>query len=201
MEKRKARAFGAIPMTWTVGAAVGYVLVPPYSRLIIFNVLSLLIGRRNRPLIGGYFSRPAKHWPLVFDNLFWVEHPYFLPCVVVGAITFVIFLGSLVGLREVRLSFPVSLMTLPSRLVSTDARDRTQSATGRSPRRSSSQRRQQHRNDVLLPSLLRLRLRLHRRTHSPHRPHLLALHLQLHPRSRLYSRPQNQDTLEGFVVR
>lgn len=30
-EKMKARAFGAIPLTWTVGAAVGYVLFLPDS--------------------------------------------------------------------------------------------------------------------------------------------------------------------------
>ncbi|EIM87730.1 MFS general substrate transporter [Stereum hirsutum FP-91666 SS1] len=87
-EKRKARAFGAIPMTWTVGAAIG-------------------------PLIGGYFSRPAKHWPSVFGNDFWIKHPYFLPCVIMGAITFVIFMGSLFGLRETSALASSSIHTEP----------------------------------------------------------------------------------------
>lgn len=37
-EKRKARAFGAIPMTWTVGAAIGCVSFTP-STLVISAIL------------------------------------------------------------------------------------------------------------------------------------------------------------------
>lgn len=145
-EKRKARAFGAIPMTWTVGAAIGYVFYLRFVLVLSPYRLAPDCMLLNSPLIGGYFSRPAKHWPSVFGNDFWIKHPYFLPCAIMGTITFLIFLGSVVGLREVRYSPYITrapCLQINSYLSSADicTRDRAsrypraQSLFGRRPRR------------------------------------------------------------------
>ncbi|KAF8879265.1 major facilitator superfamily domain-containing protein [Infundibulicybe gibba] len=35
------------------------------------------------PLIGGSFSRPHEHFPVVFAGQFWIDYPYFLPCAII----------------------------------------------------------------------------------------------------------------------
>ncbi|GLB44889.1 putative major facilitator superfamily protein [Lyophyllum shimeji] len=43
-------------------------------------------GTTIAPVIGGYLSRPAEHFPEYFgQNEFWKTHPYFLPCVIPAA--------------------------------------------------------------------------------------------------------------------
>ncbi|GAC98226.1 major facilitator super [Pseudozyma hubeiensis SY62] len=79
-ESNQARAFGLLPLTWTVGCLVG-------------------------PLLGGFLSRPAEKYPGWFGGEGWVgwggvweRYPFLLPCVVSSAIT----LGS-IGLGVVAL--------------------------------------------------------------------------------------------------
>ncbi|KAJ9474673.1 putative membrane protein [Pseudozyma hubeiensis] len=79
-ESNQARAFGLLPLTWTVGCLVG-------------------------PLLGGFLSRPAEKYPEIFVGGGWVgwggvweRYPFLLPCVVSSAIT----LGS-IGLGVVAL--------------------------------------------------------------------------------------------------
>ncbi|EIM87736.1 MFS general substrate transporter [Stereum hirsutum FP-91666 SS1] len=72
----RARAFRAIPLTWTVGAAVG-------------------------PFLGGTLSRPAQHFTRSFaKSNFFVQNPYFLPCATAAFITFLVFIVNVVVLRE-----------------------------------------------------------------------------------------------------
>ncbi|KAI6115686.1 major facilitator superfamily domain-containing protein [Pisolithus croceorrhizus] len=59
-----ARAFALIPIVFSVGASIAY--------------------NRNfdSPLYGGGLAKPHDHWPELFSGSFWVQYPYFLPCVV-----------------------------------------------------------------------------------------------------------------------
>lgn len=52
-----AQAFALIPVAFTVGALIA-------------------------PLYGGSLGRPHDYWPELFSGSFWVQYPYFLPCVV-----------------------------------------------------------------------------------------------------------------------
>ncbi|KAI6023477.1 major facilitator superfamily domain-containing protein [Pisolithus marmoratus] len=52
-----AQAFALIPVAFTVGASVA-------------------------PLYGGGLTKPHDQWPELFTGLFWMQYPYFLPCVV-----------------------------------------------------------------------------------------------------------------------
>lgn len=68
-ETNQARAFGLLPLTWTVGCLIG-------------------------PLLGGYLSKPAEQYPEYFSRGgkfgmggIWEEYPFFLPCAVSAVIT------------------------------------------------------------------------------------------------------------------
>ncbi|KAI6040742.1 major facilitator superfamily domain-containing protein [Pisolithus marmoratus] len=52
-----AQAFALIPITFSIGASIA-------------------------PLIGGSLAKPHDRWPKLFSGSFWVQYPYFLPCVV-----------------------------------------------------------------------------------------------------------------------
>ncbi|KAI5988258.1 MFS general substrate transporter [Pisolithus marmoratus] len=52
-----AQAFALIPITFSVGASIA-------------------------PFIGGSLAKPHDRWPELFSGSFWVQYPYFLPCVV-----------------------------------------------------------------------------------------------------------------------
>ncbi|PFH51079.1 hypothetical protein AMATHDRAFT_59768 [Amanita thiersii Skay4041] len=71
----RAQGFALLPIVWAVAATVG-------------------------PIIGGHLSRPHDHFPGTFTSKFWVEHPYFLPCAVVAGILLLVFLISVVFLKE-----------------------------------------------------------------------------------------------------
>ncbi|KAJ7650802.1 major facilitator superfamily transporter [Roridomyces roridus] len=60
----RADAFAFLPIIWAMGASIG-------------------------PLIGGSLARPHSRFPEAFSSPFWVEFPYFLPCLVTGS--FVLF--------------------------------------------------------------------------------------------------------------
>ena len=53
------------------------------------------------PLIGGVLSRPQDRWPYTFSHRFWADYPYFLPCLVSAAFTFLSFIILALYLEEV----------------------------------------------------------------------------------------------------
>jgi hypothetical protein len=55
----------------------------------------------RRPLLGGSLANPQKQFPKVFGGRFWQEFPYFLPCLAVAVIVFLIFLATFFFLKEV----------------------------------------------------------------------------------------------------
>lgn len=62
-ETNMARAFSFIPLIWFVGSTIS-------------------------PVMGGYLSHPAERFPNVFGNPFWINNPYFLPCLVAAIFAF-----------------------------------------------------------------------------------------------------------------
>jgi len=58
-ETNAARGFSMLPMSFSIGHAIG-------------------------PFLGGMLSRPQDRWPHVFSHPFWAEYPYFFPCFVVA---------------------------------------------------------------------------------------------------------------------
>ncbi|KAF8267251.1 major facilitator superfamily domain-containing protein [Lactarius quietus] len=58
-ETNAARGFSMLPMSFSIGYAIG-------------------------PFLGGMLSRPQDRWPHVFSHHFWAEYPYFFPCFVVA---------------------------------------------------------------------------------------------------------------------
>ena len=55
-----------------------------------------------RPIIGGVLSNPATRWPSTLGRIHYLrQHPYFLPCAMSGLISFVTFIISFFGLKEV----------------------------------------------------------------------------------------------------
>ncbi|KIJ08269.1 hypothetical protein PAXINDRAFT_89092 [Paxillus involutus ATCC 200175] len=70
------RAQGLLmPMTWYIGAVIG-------------------------PVIGGSLSRPQDHFPRLFAASFWVDYPYFLPCLVAAMFATLTFMMILLLLNE-----------------------------------------------------------------------------------------------------
>ncbi|KAH9023396.1 MFS general substrate transporter [Lactarius pseudohatsudake] len=74
-ETNIARGFSMLPMSYSLGYAIG-------------------------PFIGGMLSRPQDRWPHVFSHSFWAEYPYFLPCLVVAGCACASFTASLIYLEE-----------------------------------------------------------------------------------------------------
>ncbi|KAF5359367.1 hypothetical protein D9756_003058 [Leucocoprinus leucothites] len=69
-------AFSMMPLMWSAGVTLG-------------------------PIMGGVLSNPATRWPNVFGKIaVFVQHPYFLPCLVAGIISFFTFVIGFVGLKE-----------------------------------------------------------------------------------------------------
>ncbi|KAG2127825.1 MFS general substrate transporter [Suillus cothurnatus] len=58
-----AQAFAMIPVVWSLGGFLG-------------------------PAMGGALARPQDHWPALFTDPFWGNHPYFLPCAVAACLLF-----------------------------------------------------------------------------------------------------------------
>jgi hypothetical protein len=93
-ETNMARAFALIPLTWSIGSALGCVSSP---------LLEWLRNERHvrRPYIGGSLSRPHDHWPDIFNSPFWRQYPYFLPCAAVSAYGLVSVIIASAFLKEV----------------------------------------------------------------------------------------------------
>jgi len=54
-----------------------------------------------RPVIGGTLSRPQENFPRLFNDPFWGNFPYFLPCGVTAGFSLLTFGAILVFLKEV----------------------------------------------------------------------------------------------------
>ena len=58
--------------------------------------------RSIRPILGGLLAQPAVRWPDTLGKIVYLKgHPYFLPCLSAGVIAITMFLGALIGLKEV----------------------------------------------------------------------------------------------------
>ncbi|KAF4618794.1 hypothetical protein D9613_010002 [Agrocybe pediades] len=69
-------AFALIPFAWSVGSTTG-------------------------PFIGGILSNAATKWPDTLGRIAYLKsHPYFLPCLVAGLLTFLTFIFDFFGLKE-----------------------------------------------------------------------------------------------------
>ncbi|KAF8878522.1 major facilitator superfamily domain-containing protein [Infundibulicybe gibba] len=71
----RARAFSFLSINWAVGSSLG-------------------------PLMGGSFARPHERFPAVFAGQFWIDYPYFLPCLVVSSFIGFAFIIALLSLKE-----------------------------------------------------------------------------------------------------
>ncbi|KAF8644746.1 hypothetical protein AX16_008301 [Volvariella volvacea WC 439] len=71
----RAQAFALLPVVWSVGATLG-------------------------PLLGGTLSRPHERFPHYFNNPFWKQYPYFLPCIASAVFVLIAFLITLVLFKE-----------------------------------------------------------------------------------------------------
>ncbi|KAN0075327.1 Major facilitator superfamily domain containing protein [Tylopilus felleus] len=77
------------------------------NQAAVFPIYGMIwpVGTIVGPLIGGSFSHPADKYPLFFDNGFWREYPYFLPCLA----------AAIIALIGVALGFAFLEETLPSK--------------------------------------------------------------------------------------
>ncbi|KAJ7589891.1 major facilitator superfamily transporter [Mycena floridula] len=71
----RARGISLLPVVWSFGATVG-------------------------PLLGGGFARPHERFPRWFSGRFWVDYPYFLPCVATASVVMIIAVIALFFLKE-----------------------------------------------------------------------------------------------------
>lgn len=92
----QARAFSFIPLTWAIGSTLAYVIMTlPLCNLLIYSV-------NVRPLMGGFLSHPAKHFPRRFGNSqFLKDHPYALPSFVSSTVSLLAFMVVALFFREV----------------------------------------------------------------------------------------------------
>ncbi|KAI9511010.1 MFS general substrate transporter [Russula earlei] len=82
-----------------------------FSLLPLVSVVGYSIGS----FIGGILSCPQDRWPGLFTYHFWSEYRYFLPCLVVAAISLLHFIVAAISLKEdVEQPLPLrSLLTKP----------------------------------------------------------------------------------------
>ncbi|KAH9046513.1 MFS general substrate transporter [Lactarius hengduanensis] len=74
-ESNVARAFSFLPLVFVVGQVIG-------------------------SSVGGFLSRPQDRWPDYFPQAFWVEYPYFLPCLVVASFSLIQFTTAAIFFEE-----------------------------------------------------------------------------------------------------
>src|SRR5258706_8328715 len=97
-----AQGFAFLPIVWSTGSTIGYVIPPPPQiEIFMYNWRFHLC---YSPLIGGVFARPANHWEM-FDLPFWREFPYFLPCASAAGISLTAFVVGFIWLKEVCTAF------------------------------------------------------------------------------------------------
>lgn len=61
-ETNQGLAFSYLPLAWSTGSVVGYVVA-----LLAFR-LDITDSSQLSPIIGGYLSNPAKHFPSIFGG-------------------------------------------------------------------------------------------------------------------------------------
>ncbi|KAF5359757.1 hypothetical protein D9756_003026 [Leucocoprinus leucothites] len=71
----RAEGFSLMPVVWATGATLG-------------------------PLMGGTLSNPHKRFPKVFNNKFWRDYPYFLPCLATSSFVLVAIAATAVLFKE-----------------------------------------------------------------------------------------------------
>jgi MFS family permease len=91
-----AQGLALIPIVWSTGSTIGYVLPCPQDYPCINNSASFSFS----PLIGGVLARPAETWER-FNWGLWREFPYFLPCATAAAISLTAFFAGFLWLKEV----------------------------------------------------------------------------------------------------
>jgi hypothetical protein len=94
-ETNVARGFSMLPMAWSVGYVIGFVV--SYFSISTISLLPEFLS----PFIGGVLSRPQDHWPHTFSHSFWADYPYFLPCLVAATFTCLSFVITALYLEEV----------------------------------------------------------------------------------------------------
>jgi MFS family permease len=75
----RAKGFAFMPVVWAIGATIG-------------------------PFFGGNLARPRDRWPTLFSAQFWIDYPYFLPCVVPAALTVMCMVLNVIYLEETNLA-------------------------------------------------------------------------------------------------
>ena len=90
----RAQASGLIPLVWGVGGTIGCVTLG--GQQVQFS-LSF-----DRPLAGGWLSRPHERFPTLFGNWFWEQYPYLLPCLFSAVFCALSFIVTGLLLEEVR---------------------------------------------------------------------------------------------------
>lgn len=92
-----ATAFSFTSVMWQVGVTIGYVGFL-FGRCSTNSYL-----RMGRTSLGGILSNPAEHWPksTLGKAPLLRSHPYLLPCLATGFISFSIFIVAFIGLKEV----------------------------------------------------------------------------------------------------
>jgi hypothetical protein len=93
-ETNIARGFSMLPLAAAIGQIIGYGILPKVSSFPRSYM-------DCSPFIGGVLSRPQDRWPGIFSHHFWLEYPYFLPCLVVAALSLLQFIITALFLKEV----------------------------------------------------------------------------------------------------
>ncbi|KAF8886152.1 major facilitator superfamily domain-containing protein [Infundibulicybe gibba] len=77
-------------------------LTNPSNRAQAYSLMSVVwaAGTTLGPLMGGTFSRPHERFPTVFGSQFWIDYPYFLPCVIGAIFITSVFVVALLFLKE-----------------------------------------------------------------------------------------------------
>ena len=94
-ETNIARGFSMLPVAWSLGYAIGFVVLSCFSQFLAD------FPKMLSPSIGGFFCRPQDRWPYIFSHPFWANYPYFLPCLVVAVIASLSFIFIALYLEEV----------------------------------------------------------------------------------------------------
>lgn len=68
----------------------------------------------HRPFLGGVLSKPHDRWPHLFSSQLWIEYPYLLPCVASALFSALVFVVTLLFLKEVSVAMATTdeLLTL-----------------------------------------------------------------------------------------
>ncbi|KAG6839828.1 hypothetical protein C0991_011274, partial [Blastosporella zonata] len=98
-----AQAYAYMPIAWSTGGAVSR------ANALIYGAAVLMCRPQLGPVIGGFLSHPAERFPGRFGNDFFKKYPYFLPCAVPAAYSALMWLVTLLFLKDTHRSpMPIS---------------------------------------------------------------------------------------------